>query len=438
MLDLFASPWIPTAGMILLACGARLLSKSWLAPGPFALLTWSIYLVVPLIVLRGYPIAAIGAWLILSLVLCMAIGAELGIGQGRGEALAGRAEGAAVGPLLNLNLIFSGVSLLGALYSLWKGLSDYSQDLSLTGFLALGHLLSVERYSGDQPPFLVRILVIWVFSAALLGGISFAKARSRKERLLCLAPLIPAILLSLVQATRANTLMVFAVGLSGYLAMSLVQGRSAGRLFDRRSLSMAAASVALGLSFFFLVDAVRTHGQEKEFQLDTDWGRAKSSAVGYLAVFSHWASRPEGPGGFHPAFGAYTFGGVLDAVGLHRRQTGVYSEYVSLEGDESNIYTAFRSLIDDFSLPGAMALSLVLGFLAGSAYKKSLVGSEIWSLTMAGFYAFLIWSPLGSLFVYNGPILALLVAGLALRRAAKKATAMMASDKFLGRHLRTT
>ena len=171
--------------------------------------------------------------------------------------------------------------------------------------------------------------------------------------------------------------------------------------------------------------------------MDADWDRAKSSTLGYLAVFSHWADSREGPGTLQFELGAYTFGGVFEVSGIHPRQVGVYSESVSLQGDDSNIYTAFRGFIDDFSLPGAAIFCFAAGLLAGCAYRNSLQGRETWTLGLAGFYAFLLWSPLGSLFVYNGPILALLVGLFALRKWTKRSYMQTASADLGSQHFRT-
>ena len=415
MIDFIASPWIPTVVLLLLACGARVSSKSWLAPGPFALLTWSVYLVIPLALAPEYKVSALGVWLILLLVGCIAIGADFGAVQLPNKPARAKVQALPAKSLLHLSLFLSGLSLLGVFYSAGEALSKYSLDFSIPSLLSLGHLLSVERYAGEQPPFLVRVLIIWVFAAALLGGMIFAKARTRTERFLCLIPLFSALMYSVIQAAKANTLIVIALGLGGYLAMRVALGGSL-QVITRKSLLITSLSVILVLSLFFGVDAIRSRNQNQGIQLDTDWGRAESASLGYLAVFSHWADSPEGPGAFHLSLGSYTIGGLLDVAGLHSRNLGVYSKSVSLDGNDTNIYTAFRGLIEDFSLPGAMIVCFLLGFLSGRAYKHSLCGSGTSAVWLAGFYAFLLWSPIVSLFYYNGPILAMLVGALAVRK----------------------
>jgi oligosaccharide repeat unit polymerase len=416
MNDLLASPWIPTVAMLLLSCGARLISRSWLAPGPFALLMWTIYLVFPLALTPEYPVPALGPWIILLLVLSIALGAHLGAGET--AAIRDRAPLDLTGSkrMLRWSLVQTLLGSIGAVYWAGKALSENGLDVSAPGMLLLGHILSVERYAGEMPPLLARVLVMWLFPAALLSGIAFRVLKTRKESVLCFVVLIPTVFLSLMQASRANTLLVVALGLSGYLAMRAATAQAGQRLITRRSLAVLAASVLAGLTFFFVVDALRSHDQDKEIEVATDWSRARYFSLGYLAVFSHWANLPEGPASLHAGLGAYTFGGVLDSVGLRSRLVGVYSEYVTLEDGESNIYTAFRGLIEDFSLPGAAVFCVLVGFMAGRAYRFTVAGRTIWVAALAGYYVFVLWSPVISVFVYNSLILAIAAGATMFRR----------------------
>ena len=421
MMQIFSSPWIPAAMVLLLACVARALAKSWLMPGPFALLIWSAGLTLPLLLAPEYRVASIGPWIILLLVACVALGSEVGAGKIVGRPAIGGFLKCPFALLLRTTLLLSLPGLLGGIYWAQKTLSENGLDLSAAGLFALGHIISVDRYTGGQPPGLARALVIWVFPAALLGGISFAAARSVRERILCCSPLVPAMLLSMLQAAKANTLIAVTLGLSGYLSAQVRPGAGISRPINRKMILAVTGSLLAAFSFFFAVDALRSHKQdEEEIRVDADWGRAKSTSLGYLAVFSHWAAGPDGADGFHFQAGAYTVGGLLDIAGLHSRELGIYSDSFDLEGDNSNIYTVFRGLIEDFTLPGAAVLCGVVGFFAGRAYRGALAGCQISSVSLAGFYAFLLWSPVGSVFIYNGPVLAMAVGLLAVRAVARQ------------------
>lgn len=418
MSNVLASPWIPTFVLLGIAAVSRFFQRSWFAPSVFAPTIWFAYLFLPLTLAPEYHVSSLAVWLIVLLITCITIGSVLAETQAPKNSANGM-PGVLAKRLLRMSLVLSVVSIIGAAYSAYGALTQYGLDGSLSGLLAVGHLLSVERYAGEQTPFLVRVLVTWTFPAALLGGMSFAVAASRRARILCFVSLLPALAFSLVQAAKANTLIAIALGVSGYLAMRMLSSQPANT--NRRTgLVTIAAALGAGVLFFFAVDTLRSHTQKQnDLEVQSDFGRAKSTAVGYLSVFSYWVDRPEGLDSIHLNFGEYTFGGLLEAAGLGRREVGVYTEMVTVGSDDSNIYTAFRGLVEDFTPLGAALACIMAGYASGRAYSRAGRGL-VWDvLILIGFYGFLVWSPIGSLFVYNGPILALIVAAIVLKRAER-------------------
>src|SRR4029434_10733703 len=149
MNDLLASPWIPTIAMLLLSCRARLISASWLAPRPCALLMWTIYLVFPLALAPEYPVPALGPWIILLLVVSIALGAHLGAGETAAVRDRAPLDLARSKPMLRWSLVQTLLGSIGAVYWAGKALSENGLDVSAPGMLLLGHILSVERYAGE-------------------------------------------------------------------------------------------------------------------------------------------------------------------------------------------------------------------------------------------------------------------------------------------------
>jgi oligosaccharide repeat unit polymerase len=418
MSNFIASPWIPTVVLLAMAVVTRFFQRSWFAPSVFAPSLWFTYLFVPLALAPEYRVSSLAVWLIVLLIGCMTIGSVLAETQTPKSSL-DRAPEVVARRLLSVSLVLSAISMAGAAYSAYGALTQYGLDGSLSGLLAVGHLLSVERYAGEQTPFLVRVLVTWTFPAALLGGMSFAVAASRRARILCFMPLLPALAFSLVQAAKANTLIAVVLGISGYLAMRTLSSQPGTRNARTRLITLVTA-VATGLFFFFAVDTLRSHTQKQnDLEVQSDFGRVKSTAIGYLSVFSYWVDRPEGLDSVHLNFGEYTFGGLLQAAGFGKREVGIYTDVVNVGSDDSNIYTAFRGLVEDFTPLGAALACAMAGFASGRAYSRADQGLIRDVLILIGFYGFLVWSPIGSLFVYNGPILALIVAGIVLKRAER-------------------
>ncbi len=415
MTTLLASPWIPAIMLLLLACRVRLASESWLAPSAFVGLAWSVYILVPLLVAPEFSMPSLGVWVILSLVVSIQVGALLTEGEARykrGIKVAANLDSGLLHKMEKAIVVSAAAATLGALYLGWKTVQENDLSLSSAGLLAIGHLLSVARYSGENEPFVFRVLYIWVYPAALLGGLAFAFASSRKSKLICFAAVIPALAYVFVETAKAGVLFVGCCWFAGYMTMRVATGRERFRVLSRKILIAAATCAIAGVALFVVTDAIRSHSEDQDVVIEADTARMKAAMFGYLSAFSQWMSgkRPEGLG-----FGAYTFGGLFDLAGFHPRAIGVYESSVTLTGlEENNVYTAFRGLIEDFSFPVAVVICAMLGALCGHAYGQLRRGRFRWALAVSAFYAFVAWSPLGSLFVYNGLVLAWCIAAVLL------------------------
>jgi oligosaccharide repeat unit polymerase len=415
MINLFASPWIPAVLLLLLTCGMRLVSESWLAPSAFMGLAWSAYILVPLIAAPEFSVPSLGVWVILSLVVSIQVGAWLTEGRVRymgGAKLAAAVDAELLYRMKKAIIVFSAAATVGAVYLGWRTIQENDLSLSSAGLLAIGHFLSVARYSGESAPLAFRVLRIWVYPAALLGGLAFVFAGSRKSKLVCFAAAIPALLCVFVETAKAGLLFAACCWLAGYMAMRVARGDERFRVLGRRMLVVAAICVVAGAVLLVVTDAIRGHSGDQDVVIEADSVRMKAYVFGYLSTFSEWmsSSRSEGLG-----FGVYTFGGLFDLAGLHPRAIGVFTSSVTLPGmEESNVYTAFRGLIEDFSLPVAIVICAGLGALCGYGYEQLCRGRFRWALGVSAFYAFVAWSPLGSLFAYNGLVLAWCVAALLL------------------------
>jgi oligosaccharide repeat unit polymerase len=419
------SPWLATLVLLLLAGGARLLGKSWRSPSAFVLGIWFVYVVVPLAIAPEFKVSGLAVWSILALVACMALGAI--VGEGRpvptmpavGSPLNGDR-------LLHVTLVFNAVGLVGAVEYLLYGLRINQLSLSLSEIAVLAHINALNRYvGGPEPPWPVRLLILWVFPAAIVGGIAYNSATTWRRRLLCLTFVIPTLLYSIVNAARANTLIAVSVAVGGYLAMRAAMPGMTVRRTSRRALTTGVAAVAAAVSFFAVVDSVRGHEENKALEVTVDWTRLKAVSIGYLAVYSEWADQSDSFSISHPMLGGYTFGGIFDAVGLRQREIGVYHDFVRLGDSQSNnLYTAFRGVIEDFSFVGAMLFFLAMGFGGGYAYRRCALGQQVWVPWLALFYAFVIWSPIISVLNYNSPLIAAITAGILLRSERRPHSAL--------------
>jgi len=126
-----------------------------------------------------------------------------------------------------------------------------------------------------------------------------------------------------------------------------------------------------------------------------------TSAFGHMTVFSQWLTEYwREP--FNPSLGTITFAGPLEMLGYSQRIPGLFEAVVDLiAGESSNIYTGFRPLIQDFTVPGALAILVLLGFVGGTGFR--LVAAGRWSavplLLIA--YVTIFWTPITWFWIYN-------------------------------------
>ena len=70
-------------------------------------------------------------------------------------------------------------------------------------------------------------------------------------------------------------------------------------------------------------------------------------------------------------------------------------------GETSNIYTGFRPLIEDFTIPGALVVLALLGFVGGLGFRNVAAGK--WSGLPLLLIAYLttLWTPITWFWIYN-------------------------------------
>jgi predicted membrane channel-forming protein YqfA (hemolysin III family) len=87
--------------------------------------------------------------------------------------------------------------------------------------------------------------------------------------------------------------------------------------------------------------------------------------------------------------------------------------------ESTNVYTLFRGLIEDYGVMGAVLIAAGIGAVAEWIFGTRLKNARSSLFCLSGFYAFFLFSPLVSLFSFNGATLAWIVAWLVLRRKSR-------------------
>jgi hypothetical protein len=416
VIDTIGSPWLGYAVLLSVTGVSRLRCGSWFAPAAFVGLVWSFFTGASLLVV-DYPIPSRGLWMLVVLIVAMQLGALIAHELQPRKNVSFPAVSVASDSLMARSrwccIACTGVALAGCVYFWLLSLEQFNLPFTLLGVLEVGAKWTLLRYDEVLEPWSVRLLVAWLHPAGLFGGLLFACSRRLRDRVVALLTLFPAAAYSLLTAARAPALLGLTCWLGGYLAMSCIgeQGRPALFAWKRVGWFLTlAASLLLG---FVMVDALRGLNWSKDFTLEAKESHITNYIFGSPAAFADWYAH-QIPGTLN--WGGETFAGLYAILGLNQRIVGVYYETSNIVGAEvTNVYTAFRMLVEDFAVPGAAMASVVFGFLAGLAYSSHAARFSGTFLFLSAFYAFIMFSPLQSLFSFNGAILAWIIGWLVLR-----------------------
>lgn len=253
-----------------------------------------------------------------------------------------------------------------------------------------------------QEPGTARLLVTATYVGPLLAGLLLGVRGGGWKRWAALLVLLPGLFLTLILTTKSSFVLPLLLGVSAFLAARVATGRPP-EITLRRAGAVTGVALVLGAAGV-ASQMVRYQGQARGQFMNVVtllW----SDLFPYLSVFSSWLQN----GGWattHPAFGFYSFAGVFDLLHIHVRPAGLYTEQVLVNGASYNIYTAFRGLVEDFTLPGALLVMGLVGFGVRFVHSRARAGDVRYIAPLAAFYVFTLWSWVVDIFNYNTIILA--------------------------------
>ena len=417
--------WLTAAIFLLLpaiAWAARRSGGSWYSPAAFFAGFWCVFAGLPLI---AGPITIAPAGMLFIAAACAAVLLGAWIAGKRQPATMAAPFPPPEPPLLGW--LIAACTVLGLavvaliLYSVETS-SSAPRLLSFGAIVETIHKLAVARNGGTwEEPAAARVLTTATYLGAMLSGLMIG-LREGWSRWLSLAVLVPSVLITVILTTRSSLLLPLALGASSYLATSIAAGKAPS--FTLKRVAWLAGLVVIMAGGFVLIQMARYAG----------WSSGHPAAVAeslwlntfpYMGVFSGWLQRYGLWDSLHLTFGQYTFAGAFDLFHIHSRVAGLYTEQVVINGSQYNVYTAFRGLVEDFTVPGALIFLALVGFGAELVYQRVRSGNLLYVGILAAFYAVTLWSFVVDIFIYNTIVLTFVILigylAIASRRSVRKA-----------------
>ena len=390
----------PVITILASALMARKITGTWLSPGSFFAISWSFFLIVPLLFAPEFKVDLLGIWFIAILSMACAAGSVIAYKPPSIDSLVSNEPNKTnpshlFRPLWVLILIsFGGVILLFR-----HALDTYNFGYYSMGWVSIPNLIAVDRYSGYiNYPFIIKYSLYCIYPANLLGGLLLSVRQiSFKMKALTVMPLLLALVLGIIEGARTSILLGLVLFFSAWMSGAMINDPHFNKKKPYLKIAISSGGLILGFTaFFFLIQWLRQGMDSIIVDLLIDLIRAYF--FGYLAAFTQWIGTIDSP---NLSGGLTTFAGPFNLLGVMERSLGFYDPANISLGISTNIFTALRGLVIDFSIPGAIIITFIMGFFLQLSYQRGISGSIINTLPISMFYAFTLYSPLISIFHYN-------------------------------------
>jgi oligosaccharide repeat unit polymerase len=412
MIETFGSPWMAYAVLVIVTIASRLRCGSWFAPAAFVGLVWSFFAGASLLVV-DYPIPGRGLWMLVLLIVAIQLGALIAHELAPRHSAEIRPDHSTaldslIAPCRRYGLLFTTVALVGCVYFLFTSLEEFDLPFTPLGVMEVGAKWTLLRYDDGLEPWSVRLLVTWFHPAGLLGGILFACSGKRRDRVIAATTLLPAVLYGIFTGARASILLGLTCWIGGFVAARCIRDRGKLALFSAKRIALLLLAAAGMVGMFSAITGVRDSKWEQGFVFRAQETQLTDYMFGSPAAFAEWYAHTDVSGA---EWGARTFANEFDMLHLKTRIVGRYLETSNVLGTETtNVYTFFRGLIEDFTAAGAALVAAWIGGCAGWIYSRRSRNSRVALFWLSAFYASFLYSPIVSLFSFNGAALAWVVA----------------------------
>jgi oligosaccharide repeat unit polymerase len=226
-------------------------------------------------------------------------------------------------------------------------------------------------------------------------------------------PFLGVAIFGIAQAGRAGIIIVLLqLGLTIILREATAPNHRATRVVRRVSLFVLLPVAIVSLGGQLLREGALLEQDMLPLRLAT---LIRSYGFGGVSAFAYFIDHSVDWLSF--SGGRYSFASLFDVLGIAEQAPGVYTEYVPIspDGDTVNIFTAYRSFIDDFTIVGAAAFYLLSGVIAGYGYQRFLGGAVSLIAFVIPLFSWLAFSPWYSLTYFNSFLASLLGPYLLLR-----------------------
>jgi oligosaccharide repeat unit polymerase len=260
--------------------------------------------------------------------------------------------------------------------------ANISDFLSLEGLLTMNKKMADLRYSGGfSEPMYCQLFLVFVYLAPLYGGFLYAQVKKELKKY-CLIAILPSFVLVMFTNAKLGLILSVILWCAAYFVCCIfLQKPVLGKIGIKRVLKLTAVIVAfVGILFTSMI--FRT-GKIDGKTIDAIKVKFGVYLFGGLPAADVWYDDylKEDDHDYH--YGARTFSGISNFLDISKREQGIFKDNVVFSNYndkplESNIFTSFRCVIEDYGLIGSVFFFLIIGFFASYSYYQVKIKRNIY------------------------------------------------------------
>ena len=295
-----------------------------------------------------------------------------------------------------------------------------SSIFNIVTLLQMNNTISVDRYSGaDYTNTFNQLMLVFSYSAPLFGGFCY-RLVDKFGKTFSLLSIVPCIFVAFTQAMKMGLITSVFLWFCGFLVCSFTYNLQI-KIKTKTLFLITGGSIGFFL-LLFLSMILRT-GEISDRIVEDITNKFFTYAFGYVPCFDIWFDSSNVS---EYTYGAKSFFGVSNALGILERLDGIYQEWIPFGKDgfkgESNVYTVFRVLVEDFGPAPSCLIMLLLGGLSSIVMQNLNAKKNIYlnQILMAAIYSYIMWSFVTSFFAYTSYLVMFFVVYILLNIVQEK------------------
>lgn len=381
-----------TVPLMVVALLARRMEGNWRSPGALFALVWWILFSIPALLAPEEYISPGALCFIVLAVLSVLFGSLLA------SALADRyrietGKNTLHIPEARLRSALVISIIIGIWFTptvLWAEGFSLGQLFQMDQLAQIVLHFAVGRYQETyQDPLISRPMLVFVYLAPLLGGLYLAcgKRGNWRKTVLGVISISPALCITLLRSEKWPLVIALAEYISARIAMRISRGIRFQLKFQTIFGVALGAIVCAAIFIGSLYGRLDKNAQENGFSIVI--GKISGYLFAYVTAFSrwfdgHWRQYLLDFGSL--GLGSNSLPGLADVMGVKQRLVGLYGSeedvIILAGGDQSNIYSFFRLLIQDYSIPGALIALFIVGLVMKIVLLKINSRQGLWGYTV--------------------------------------------------------